>query len=90
MKRGARELVSLPTKSELLGNETAEETLTTTQMSTTRSPEEQAIVDDMLKLQKKITEELLNSNLKDTERSELQVKYFHDFRSKKSFTILFI
>lgn len=74
MKRGARELVSLPTKSDMVGNETAEEVSTTTQMSTTRSPEEQAIVDDMLKLQKKITEELLNSNLKDTERSELQVK----------------
>jgi hypothetical protein len=74
LKRGARELVSLPTKSDMVGNETAEEVSTTTQMSTTRSPEEQAIVDDMLKLQKKITEELLNSNLKDTERSELQVK----------------
>lgn len=74
LKRGARELVSVPPlKSDLMGNETADETSTTTPVSTTRSPEEQAVFDDMLKLQKKITEELLNSNLEEGERSELQV-----------------
>lgn len=38
------------------------------------SPEEQAKADDMLKLQQKITQELLNSNLKENERNELQVR----------------
>lgn len=37
------------------------------------TPEEQAKADDMLKLQQKITQELLNSNLKENERNELQV-----------------
>lgn len=60
----------MPTKTELLGNETSADNATVT---TTLSPDEQAKADDMLKLQQKITQELLNSNLKENERNELQV-----------------
>ena len=59
----------MPTKSE--GNETSVDN--STMKTTTLSPEEQAKQDEMLKLQQKITEELLNSNLKEKERNELQV-----------------
>lgn len=59
----------MPTKTELLGNETSADNMTVTTMT----PEEQAKADDMLKLQQKITQELLNSNLKENERNELQV-----------------
>lgn len=69
-KRGARGLVTVPTKTEL-GNETSADNAT---VVTTLSPEEQAKADDMLKLQQKITQELLNSNLKENERNELQVR----------------
>lgn len=73
-KRGARGLVTVPTKTELLGNETSVDNAT---IVTTMSPEEQAKAEDMLKLQQKITQELLNSNLKENERNELQVsEYF--------------
>lgn len=61
----------MPTKTELLGNETSADNATIT---TTLSPEEQTKSDDMLKLQQKITQELLNSNLKESERNELQVR----------------
>lgn len=67
-KRGARGLVTVPTKVELMGNETSADN------STTLSPEEQTKAEDMLKLQQKITQELLNSNLKESERNELQVR----------------
>ena len=53
-----------------MGNETAAENSTT---STTLSPEEQSKADEMLKLQQKITQEILNSNLKEKEMNELQV-----------------
>lgn len=62
----------MPTKTELLGNETSADN--TTVVATTLSPEELAKADDMLKLQQKITQELLNSNLKENERNELQVR----------------
>lgn len=52
-----------------MGNETSADNTTVTTMT----PEEQAKADDMLKLQQKITQELLNSNLKENERNELQV-----------------
>lgn len=70
-KRGARGLVTVPTKTELMGNETSADNTT---VATTMSPEEQGKADDMLKLQQKITQELLNSNLKESERNELQVR----------------
>lgn len=60
----------MPTKTELLGNDTSADNAT---VVTTMSPEEQAKAEDMLKLQQKITQELLNSNLKENERNELQV-----------------
>lgn len=69
-KRGARGLVTVPTKTELMGNETSADNAT---VATTQSPEEQSKAEDMLKLQQKITQELLNSNLKESERNELQV-----------------
>jgi len=53
-----------------MGNETSADNSTT---STTLSPEEQAKTDEMLKLQQKITQEILNSNLKEKEMNELQV-----------------
>lgn len=56
-----------------MGNETSADNTT---VATTLSPDEQAKADDMLKLQQKITQELLNSNLKENERNELQVKTF--------------
>jgi hypothetical protein len=61
----------VPTKTEAVGNETSADNATV--VATTSSPEEQAKADDMLKLQQKITQELLNSNLKESERNELQV-----------------
>ena len=79
-KRGARGLVTVPTKTELLGNETSADNSTVT----TLSPEEQAKADDMLKLQQKITQELLNSNLKENERNELQVRIKTFFLSNRS------
>jgi len=60
-----------------MGNDTAADnaTLTTTPTTTTTlSPEEQAKADEMLKLQQKITQEIQNSNLKETEMNELQVR----------------
>lgn len=65
-KRGARGLVTVPKATELMRNETAADNTTTT---TTLSPE----ADEMLKLQQKITQEILNSNLKEKEMNELQV-----------------
>lgn len=53
-----------------MGNETAADNATIT---TTLSPEEQQKADEMLKLQQKITQEILNSNLKEKEMNELQV-----------------
>jgi wingless-type MMTV integration site family protein 5 len=70
----------VPTKTEL-GNETSADN--TTVVATTLSPEEQAKADDMLKLQQKITQELLNSNLKENERNELQVRK----KAEKTFSI---
>lgn len=64
----------MPTKTELMGNETSADNAT---VATTLSPEELAKADDMLKLQQKITQELLNSNLKENERNELQVRKFY-------------
>jgi hypothetical protein len=61
----------VPTKTELMGNETSADNATVA--TTTLSPEEQSKADDVLKLQQKITQELLNSNLKESERNELQV-----------------
>ena len=63
----------MPTKTEL-GNETSGDN--TTVVATTLSPEELAKADDMLKLQQKITQELLNSNLKENERNDLQVRNY--------------
>lgn len=57
-----------------MGNETSADNAT---VATTMSPEELAKADDMLKLQQKITQELLNSNLKENERNELQVRKFY-------------
>jgi hypothetical protein len=71
-KRGARGLVSKTP--EHLGNETAaNDNATTVATTTTQSPEEQAKSDEMFKLQQKITQEILNSNLKEKEMNELQV-----------------
>lgn len=52
-------------------NETSADNATA--LTTTLSPEEQAKSDEMLKLQQKITQEILNSNLKEKEMNELQV-----------------
>lgn len=58
-----------------MGNETSADNNTSAAViSTTLSPEEQAKADEMLKLQQKITQEILNSNLKEKEMTELQVK----------------
>lgn len=73
-KRGARGLVTVPKTVEIMGNETSANNITSTIISTTTlSPEEQAKADEMLKLQQKITQEILNSNLKQKEMNELQV-----------------
>lgn len=56
-----------------MGNETSADNNTTPVIATTLSPEEQAKADEMLKLQQKITQEILNSNLKQKEMNELQV-----------------
>lgn len=77
----------MPTKTEL-GNETSADNATV--VSTTLSPEEQAKADDMLKLQQKITQELLNSNLKENERNELQVRNKTNHRRRKFFDLHFI
>ncbi|CRK90869.1 CLUMA_CG004559, isoform A [Clunio marinus] len=82
-KRGARGLVTVPTKNEAMGNETSADNATT--VSTTLNPEEQAKADDMLKLQQKITQELLNSNLKENERNELQEKINKEILNSKLF-----
>jgi wingless-type MMTV integration site family protein 5 len=77
-KRGARGLVTVPKVTETMGNETAADNSTSTTTivtTTTLSPEEQAKADEMLKLQQKITQEILNSNLKEKEMNELQVSY---------------
>lgn len=66
--------MTVPKTVELMGNETsADNNNTSPVISTTLSPEEQAKADEMLKLQQKITQEILNSNLKEKEMNELQV-----------------
>ncbi|CAG9802506.1 unnamed protein product [Chironomus riparius] len=83
-KRGARGLVTVPKTTELMGNETAGDNTTT---STTLSPEEQAKTDEMLKLQQKITQEILNSNLKEKEMNELQEKINKEILNSKIFNM---
>lgn len=75
-KRGARGLVTIPKTVELMGNETSADNATIILTTTTMNPEEQAKADEMLKLQQKITQEILNSNLKEKEMNELQVNFF--------------
>lgn len=73
----------MPTKTvELVGNETSADNATVT---TTLSPDELAKADDMLKLQQKITQELLNSNLKENERNELQVSGWGKLRYQSKY-----
>lgn len=72
-KRGARGLVTVPKTVELVGNETSADNATVIS-TTTLSPEEQSKAEEMLKLQQKISQEILNSNLKENEMNELQVK----------------
>lgn len=66
--------MTVPKTVELMGNETSADNNTSAAViSTTLNPEEQAKADEMLKLQQKITQEILNSNLKEKEMTELQV-----------------
>lgn len=66
--------MTVPNTVELMRNETSADNNTfIAATSSTVSPEEQAKVDEMLKLQQKITQEILNSNLKEKEMTELQV-----------------
>lgn len=55
----------------LLGNETAVDFAVN--VTTTLSPEEQLKADEIAKLQQKISQEILNSNLEKKEMNELQV-----------------
>ncbi|KAG5681206.1 hypothetical protein PVAND_010662 [Polypedilum vanderplanki] len=83
-KRGARGLISkIP---EHLGNDTAADNTTITS-TTTMSPEEQIKADEMLKLQQKITQEILNSNLKEKEMNELQEKINKEILNSKIFNV---
>lgn len=81
-KRGARGLVTVPTKHEqkLLGNETAVDVAIN--VTTTLSPEEQLKADEIAKLQQKISHELLNSNLEKKEINELQVSVINYYACK--------
>lgn len=67
--------MTVPKTVELMGNETSADNATVISITTTTtlSPEEQTKADEMLKLQQKITQEILNSNLKEKEMNELQV-----------------
>lgn len=74
--------MTVPKAVELMGNETSADNATVISITTTTlSPEEQTKADEMLKLQQKISQEILNSNLKEKEMNELQVN------RKKSFVI---
>lgn len=63
---------------EIMGNETSADNATVIS-TTTMSPEEQAKADEMFKLQQKISQEILNSNLKENEMNELQVRAHKNF-----------
>ncbi len=65
--------MSVPKAVDSMRNETSADNNTSPVTSTTLSPEEQVKADEMLKLQQKITQEILNSNLKEKEMTELQV-----------------
>lgn len=83
--------MTIPKTVELMGNETSADNATVILTTTTLSPDEQVKADEMLKLQQKITQEILNSNLKEKEMNELQVnrKKFCDlFKSRTARTLL--
>lgn len=65
--------MTIPKTVELMANETSADNATVILTTTTLSPDEQVKADEMLKLQQKITQEILNSNLKEKEMNELQV-----------------